>query len=78
MPCLIFAPTMENPGPAGPENCFFAMSAALKVAAQHADRITKVFCSGLGTGIGEVDSRAAAREMASAYRKHIQRPVHSP
>jgi len=69
IPHLISAPTMEMPGPVGPENCFFAMSAILKLAERHTDRVSKVFCPGLATGIGEVDPNDAAREMVSAYRK---------
>lgn len=73
IPYLISAPTMENPGPVGPENAFFALSAALKVAEQHRAQVTKLFCPGLATGIGEVAPREAAREMANAYRKHVAR-----
>lgn len=69
IPYLISAPTMVNPGPVGPENAFFAMLAALKVAALHASVVTKLFCPGLATGIGEVAPRLAAREMANAWRK---------
>lgn len=69
IPFLISAPTMVNPGPVGPENALFAMSAALKVAAAHANLVTKLFCPGLATGIGGVPPELAAREMAHAWRK---------
>ena len=72
IPFLISAPTMVNPGPVGPENAFFAMSAALKVAALNANLVTKLFCPGLGTGIGGVDPQLAAREMANAWRKWVR------
>ena len=72
IPWLISAPTMENPGPVSPENAFFAMSAALKLAAKHPERVSRLFCPGLGTGVGGVDPREAAREMANAYRKWLR------
>jgi O-acetyl-ADP-ribose deacetylase (regulator of RNase III) len=71
IPYLISAPTMVMPEPVPAANCFFAMSAALKVARQHQDVVTRLFCPGLGTGIGGVDPRDAAREMANAYRKWL-------
>jgi len=73
IPYLISAPTMEMPGPlVSPENCYFAMSAALKVAARNARLFSKIFCPGLATGIGGVGPDEAAREMANAYRSSLQ------
>jgi len=75
IPLLISAPTMVTPEPVPPANAFFAMSAALTAATKHLDRIRKLFCPGLATGIGRVAPEDAAAEMASAYRKWLARHV---
>jgi len=63
IPYLIVAPTMLLPEAVEKENCYRAMRAVLRVAAHH----EKVFCPGLGTGVGTVSAEEAAREMAQAY-----------
>ncbi|CAB1065541.1 hypothetical protein D1BOALGB6SA_10338 [Olavius sp. associated proteobacterium Delta 1] len=68
IPYMICAPTMRDPGPVSFVNCFFAMSAVLKLASRN-DVVQKVFCPGLGTGTGRVDPDLAAKEMAAAYKK---------
>jgi hypothetical protein len=68
LPNLIVSPTMLKPGPVNPKNCDQAMLATLRIAGKSPDTIKKVFCSGLGTGIGKVTFDDAAKEMALAYR----------
>lgn len=69
VPWLIAAPTMPTPGAVPSANAFFAMSAVLKTASAHRDKVTTVCCPGLATGIGRVTPEDAAREMAAAWRK---------
>ena len=71
IPFMIAAPTMLVPGPVGPENSFFAMAAVLTEADRNRRFVSKVFCPGLATGVGQVPAEKAAREMANAYKKHI-------
>lgn len=73
IPYMISAPTMESPGPVRPINAFLAMNAMLKVAEQYRSMITKVYCPGLATGIGLVPEEESAQEMASAYKKYLNR-----
>lgn len=73
IPYMIAAPTMMTPGPVKSANCFFAMIAVLKVAYQNRKAVQKVFCPGLATGIGKVHPHLAAKEMANAYRKWVQK-----
>lgn len=54
------------------KNCFYAMIAILKLASQY-PRIDKIFCPGLGTGVGCVEPTLAAQEMAMACRKWLYR-----
>lgn len=70
---LLVAPTVLVPGPTTPANVYFAMSAVLRTASRHSSSIQKLYCPGLGTGIGQVSPDEAAREMANAYRNHRQR-----
>ncbi len=70
IPRLVVAPTMLLPGPVRPENCFYAMSAALLACERHPAEIQQLWCPGLGTGVGAVDPSSAAREMAFAVKKH--------
>lgn len=67
IPYLIVAPTMFLPEPISPHNCFYAMSAVLNCADKFTDKIKKVFCPGLGTGVGQVEPLDSAREMKVAY-----------
>jgi O-acetyl-ADP-ribose deacetylase (regulator of RNase III) len=61
---LITAPTMLGLGQVPAPNSFFAMAAVLKIVHEHRDKISKVFCPGLGTGVGGVPPEMAAEEMA--------------
>ena len=72
IPYLIVSPTMLLPEPVRAVNCFHAMSAILRIARQYADIIDKIFCPGLGTGVGQVPYSKAAKEMALAYEKWKQ------
>ena len=69
IPYLIAAPTMITPEVVSAENCFYATIAILIAASKHYDIITKIYCPGLGTGIGKVSPQIAAKEMSMAYRK---------
>lgn len=74
---LIVAPTMEQPGPVGPANAFFAMSALLRVAGEHPE-VEHVYTPGLATGVGRVEPEDAAREMEAAYSKWKARVLANP
>jgi O-acetyl-ADP-ribose deacetylase (regulator of RNase III) len=67
VPFLISAPTMFIPEPIDPSACHAAMVAALKVAFEHRDHWEAVFCPGMGTGVGRLSPRDAAKAMAEAY-----------
>ncbi|MFZ5986392.1 MAG: macro domain-containing protein [Bacillota bacterium] len=67
IPYLIFAPTVELPGPVNPCNCYFAMSAILKEAKRNGSVFKDIYCPGLCTGVGSVDYKIAANEMLNAY-----------
>lgn len=77
IPLLVVAPTMMLPGPTTAAHVFFAMSAILQLADRHRDRLTELYCPGLGTGIGRVPFEDAAAEMAAAYGRWIERPGRS-
>jgi len=47
------------------------MAAILNEVHRHRNIVSKVFCPGLGTGIGQVHPTEAAKEMANAYRKWL-------
>ena len=66
---LISAPTMFIPEPIDAIACESAMAAALEVVLSHEAAQQAVFCPGLGTGVGCVSPRDAARAMAAAYAK---------
>lgn len=66
IPYLIVAPTMTIPEPVDPSHSYRALAAALRVAQQHPS-MQRVFCPGLGTGVGQVPYESAAQEMAAAY-----------
>lgn len=70
IPYMIAAPTMVTPEAIPSKNCFYAMIAILNLASQY-PHIGKIFCPGLGTGIGCVEPTLAAQEMAMAYRKWL-------
>ena len=67
IPHLISAPTMFLPEPIESEACRRAMTAALTVALEYEESWGAVFCPGMGTGIGRVPPRDAAKAMAEAY-----------
>lgn len=71
IPFMIVAPTMFLPEPIKPENCFYAMFAVLNAWNRNSHIIKKVFCPGLGTGVGCVDPTDSANEMAKAYTKWL-------
>ena len=68
IPFMIAAPTMREPGPTGSPCVLRAMRAVLRVASANPEVGRKVYCPGLGTGVGLVAPRAAASAMAGAYR----------
>lgn len=72
IPYVIVAPTMLMPEDVSADNSYRAMRAVLRTAAAHADQLGDVFCPGLGTGVGRVSPRAAAREMFAAYSDWIR------
>jgi O-acetyl-ADP-ribose deacetylase (regulator of RNase III) len=67
IPYLIVAPTMLMPEAVSEEHCYRAMRAVLRLVGQFPEVGRAVFCPGLGTGVGMVPPRSAAREMARAY-----------
>lgn len=67
IPWMISAPTMFIPEPIDAADCELAMVAALTVALANPDACSTVFCPGMGTGVGRVPPREAARAMAKAY-----------
>lgn len=72
---LIVAPTVDVPGPTTPASVYFAMSALLRLAHRHPASVRSLYCPCLGAGIGQVPPDAAASEMASAYRKSLDRAI---
>ena len=71
IPWLIVSPTMRTPEPVPSSHAYFAMSSTLKVAHKNPDKIKKIFCPGLGTGVGRISYADAATEMARAYDKFL-------
>lgn len=63
---------MVTPEAIPSKNCFYAAIAILTLASRHS-QIRKIFCPGLGTGIGRVSPNLAAEEMAKAYGKWLSR-----
>lgn len=72
IPRMIIAPTMFLPEAVKPQNCFFAMSAILNIYNRHKNKITNIYCPGLGTGVGQVKPLDSAKEMKAAYLKWNQ------
>lgn len=68
IPHLIVAPTMVMPEMVESLNCQRAMRAVLRIARQHPDLCSHIYCPGLATGVGRVPPEIAALEMAQAYR----------
>ncbi|MBL8149712.1 MAG: macro domain-containing protein [Blastocatellia bacterium] len=69
IPYLILSPTMVTPGTTTAASGYHAMASTLKAATMAASSIKRVFCPGLGTGIGQVPYEEAAKEMALAYQR---------
>ena len=76
IPYLIVAPTMRMPEEVKAANAYFAMSAILRTALKNLNKINKLFCPGLGTGVGKIPFDEAAKEMANAYKKFKQQLKH--
>lgn len=74
IPWLIVAPTMAHPDGATAASVYFAMSAVLLEAERHPG-IARVYCPGLGTGVGQLDPATAGFEMARAYARWIERSL---
>ena len=68
IPYLIVAPTMTMPEAVESQNCYRAMRAILRIADQQQEIAKKIFCPGLGTGVGMVPPENAAAMMAQAYQ----------
>ena len=71
IPYLIVSPTMRTPEIVPASHAYFAMSSTLKAAKQNPEKIEKIFCPGLGTGVGRISYSDAANEMAKAYSKFL-------
>jgi O-acetyl-ADP-ribose deacetylase (regulator of RNase III) len=69
VPYMIVSPTMEIPGPVNSPNCYHAMAATLRTAANNSKYVKKLYCPGLCTGTGRVPFDEAAKEMALAYKR---------
>lgn len=80
-PWVVHAPTMRVPaGIDGTDKVYAATWAALCAVADHNDGggapITTVAMPAMGTGFGGVAFDEAARQMAVAYRHHLDPPTH--
>ena len=78
-PFLAHTPTMRVPMPISrTDNVYTAMWAMLLAVRRHnlqSDKqIEIVACPGLGTGVGQMPFREAARQMALAYRHYLAPP----
>ena len=78
-PFLAHTPTMRVPmAISRTDNVYKAMWAMLLAVRQHnltAERdIDTIVCPGLGTGVGQVPYRQAAKQMALAYRNFLKPP----
>ena len=71
IPYLIVSPTMRTPEIVPSSHAYFALSSTLKVTHQYAEKIDKIFCPGLGTGVGRIPYSDAANEMAKAYSNFV-------
>jgi O-acetyl-ADP-ribose deacetylase (regulator of RNase III) len=81
---LAHTPTMQVPlDISGTTNVYFAMKALLREVAAHEDELRRalggedprVLCPALGTGTGRVPPEEAARQMALAFRNHVDAPT---
>ena len=81
---LAHTPTMQVPlDIRGTPNVYFAMKALLREVAAREDELRhalggddpRVLCPALGTGTGEVPPAEAARQMALAFRNHVDAPT---
>ncbi len=78
-PYLAHTPTMRVPMTIGrTDNVYKAMWAMLLAVHYHnknaEQKIETIACPGLGTGLGQVPVRQAARQMAIAYRNFLNPP----
>lgn len=78
-PYLAHTPTMSVPKSiVGTDNPYRAMKAMLLAVQYHnltqERKIRSIACSGLGTMVGKVEPRIAAKQMALAY-KHVLNPI---
>jgi O-acetyl-ADP-ribose deacetylase (regulator of RNase III) len=78
-PFIAHTPTMRVPMTiASTDYVYTAMWALLIAVAEHnrssERQITTVACPGLGTATGQMPAAEAARQMAAAYRWHLNRP----
>lgn len=67
IPFIIVAPTMIMPEAVDVIHSGRAMRAILRAQSMNSATLTRIFCPGLGTGVGEVSPEAAANSMATAY-----------
>ncbi len=79
-PYLAHTPTMRVPMPiARTDYAYLAMGALLLAVHRHnrgaEPSIRSIACPGLGTGIGRMPLREAARQMALAYRHFLSPPT---
>lgn len=73
VPWLLVAPTMKIPRPhIDPTVAGDVLFSIVARAASNSNSLKKVFCPGLGTGIGEIDNERAALEMTKALKKWLQ------
>ena len=78
IPYMIVAPTMEMPEAVPAHHSSRAMGAALRTADRHPEISENIYCPGLATLTGCVEPHVAARHMAEAYSRWVQkRKVHS-
>lgn len=79
-PFLAHTPTMRVPMPISRTDNVYSAMWAMLLAVRHHNlqcdrRIESVACPGLGTGVGQVPFREAARQMALAYRHFLHPPT---
>ncbi len=67
IPYLVVAPTMQEPDMVEADHCYRAMRAVLRIAHQNVTIVERLYCPGLGTGVGGVPFSNAAQAMANAY-----------
>jgi O-acetyl-ADP-ribose deacetylase (regulator of RNase III) len=69
IPYLIVAPTMEMPEAVPADHCSRALRAVFRLIERTPELNGDVYCPGLATWTGRVDSELAAEHMAQAYRE---------